>query len=401
MAILTTSEEFVSTVKRVAETLSERAAEVDKAAAFPAENLQLLRSSGLLGMTVPEPHGGLGATLADTVYVGRVLAGGCLSTAFLWAMHCQQVDAINRFGQPTLQDRVLPEVAKGTVYVASITTEIGKGGYLLSATSALQKEGDDFFVDRHSPIVTGGEHADGFLITARSDESSAESAVSLVYIEADDATRQSSGEWWPMGMRGTHSVAMRLRGSVRPDQVVGEPGKFRDVALESMIPVGHLVWSACWLGAAERCLEDVVNLARSSRRPRGLDPHSDLVTHRLGRVRLGLELVNAYLGSTLSLVTDCREHGRPLRDRPIQIQLNTLKVAAAENSFDAVNSLIQLCGLGIGYIDGTNLPLERVFRDLRAARLTYSDDRLLTSMGTLTLADRGRGMIGSTPWTER
>lgn len=40
----------------------------------------------------------MGGTLADLAKVALVLAGGCTSTAMIWAMHCQQTDSLVRFG---------------------------------------------------------------------------------------------------------------------------------------------------------------------------------------------------------------------------------------------------------------------------------------------------------------
>ncbi|NEE17806.1 acyl-CoA/acyl-ACP dehydrogenase, partial [Streptomyces sp. SID7499] len=65
-------------------------------AAFPRESVEALREAGLFGLLVPTEHGGMGGDLGDLVDVAVLLAGGCLSTAMIWAMHCQQVDAVAR-----------------------------------------------------------------------------------------------------------------------------------------------------------------------------------------------------------------------------------------------------------------------------------------------------------------
>jgi acyl-CoA dehydrogenase len=381
-----------------AATVRDRAEQVDREAVFPTANLGLLRESGLLGLLVPKKYGGPGGSLANAVETSHVLGGACLTTALIWAMHTQQVDTLVRFGSDELKDKVLPDIAEGETYVASMTTETSKGGYLLSAESAVSEQPNGFQLVRECPIVTGGEHADGFLVTARASEDAPASAVSLVYLEGGSVTVEARDRWAPMGMRGTQSVGIRLSGPVDSSQIVGDTGKFRDVALDSMIPVTHLVWAASWLGAAHQCLADVVRLARSTGRPRGLDIRSDLTRFRLGQIRVELEIVSAYLASTLQEVIKSREAGRSLDRRPLQIQLNSLKVIAAERSFSAVDQLIELCGLGVGYL-GSGLPnLERAFRDLRSASLNYSNERLLKSIGAFTALDRGQELLGTASW---
>jgi acyl-CoA dehydrogenase len=369
-------------------TLASHAAAVDRAACFPEASVKALRDSGLLGLLVPVEHGGLGGDLADLIAVAELLASGCLSTAMIWAMHCQQVDAVIRHGTPRLCAELLPRVASGQVYLASVTTEPAKGGHLLTARAPLTDADGLLEVRRDAPVVTGGEHADGFLVTMRAAPDAPEHRVTLVYVDRAQLTAETRGEWDPLGMRGTHSIGMRLTGAVPPYQIIGGQGEFRAVAVDSMIAVGHLAWASCWLGAARAGFADVVRLIGSTKRPASLDPKSDLVKERLARARIELELVSAYLHRVCAEVSECRTDGRSLDVPATQVHLNTLKVAAAELTFAATSRLVQLAGMPIGYLKGSAIPLERHFRDLRSASLNYSDDRLLTAIGALSLLDR-------------
>lgn len=374
--------------REVAPVLSRYAAEVDEAARFPVESMNALRASGLLGLLVPAEEGGLGGDLGDMVEIAQVLASSCLSTATIWAMHCQQVDAVVRFGSAPLRQKLLPRIASGAVYLASVTTERGTGGHLLTAGAALKASEDTIVIERDAPIVTGGEHADGFLITMRDASDASANRVTLVYADREQLSLNGFGAWNPLGMRGTHSVGMRLFGSVPEDQVVGARGEYRMVAVESVIPCAHLGWAACWLGTARTAFADVIALIRSPRRPRSVDPSAPLVATRLARARADLELVNAYLMRTKDEVLALRADSRTLDAPATQIHLNTLKVVAAELTFRAVDTLIQLTGLATGYLRTSAVPLERHFRDLRSASLNYANDRLLTANGALALLDR-------------
>lgn len=370
-------------------TLVKYAAEVDRESRFPSEALQDLSDRGLMGLLVPAEYGGLGGGLADLVQLAEQLASGCLSTALIWSMHCQQVDALVNFASPELRRRLLPRIARGELYLGSVTTEPGKGGHLLTAVAALAEADGELRLDRGAPVVTGGEHADGFLVTMRSAEDARENQVTLVYADREQLSIVVDGDWDALGMRGTRSVALRLTGSVPVEQIVGASGHFRTVAVESMAPLGHLAWAACWLGAARGALSQFVALTRSSTKPGGFDVRSDLATERLARVRIELELVSAYLYQVLDEVIGLRAAGKSLDTPATQIHLNTLKVIAAERTFGAVDRLVQLAGMSLGYRQGSAVPLERYFRDLRSASLNYANDRLLTATGALTVLDRG------------
>ncbi|MFD5478824.1 acyl-CoA dehydrogenase family protein [Streptomyces hawaiiensis] len=378
----------VDIARDVLPVVKQEAAQVDERASFPETGLQALRDSGLLGLLVPEEHGGLGGDLGDLVEVAQVLAAGCASTAMIWAMHCQQSDAVIGFADPGLRDALLPRIARGDLYLASVTTEPGKGGHLLTNQAPLHHAGGDLALQREAPVVTGGTHADGFLITMRAELDAPQNQVTLVYADRDQLEIVPTSTWDTLGMRGTHSAGLKLSGSVPATQMIGAGGDFRRIAVESMAPVGHLAWAACWLGTARAALSDVVTLMRSADRPRGLDIRSDLVSERLARIRMDLELVSAYLHRVRDEVLQLRCDGQSL-DRPhIQIHLNTLKVTAAELAFRSVDRLVQLTGLDLGYRRDSVLALERRFRDLRSASLNYANDRLLAVTGAITLLDR-------------
>ncbi|QMU71816.1 acyl-CoA dehydrogenase family protein [Streptacidiphilus sp. P02-A3a] len=368
--------------------LTENAAKVDTEANFPLAAVDALRRSGLFGLMVPVEYGGLGGTLTEMVEVAQVLAGGCLSTAMIWVMHSQQIDSVIRYGSGQLKRELLPRVAAGEVYLASVTTESGSGGHLLTAAESLRHTGTGMEINRNAPIVTGGEYADGFLITMRDAEDVSANQVTLVYVDRQDLEIEQYGEWNTLGMRGTRSVGMRINGSSPSHCVVGERGGYRSIAIESVIPIAHLGWSACWLGAARQAFSDVVKLIRSPRRPSSIDPNSPLVAARLARIRMDLELVSGYLNRVLGEVLECRSDGRSLDTTEMQIHINTLKVAAAERTFSAVDGLIQLAGVSVGYSRSSSVPLERHFRDLRSASLNFSNDRMLVANGALSLMDR-------------
>lgn len=374
--------------RRLADVLPvvrEHARVIDEDAIFPARNLAVLRESGLLGLLVPAEEGGLGGDLTDLVSVAASLAGECLSTAMIWAMHCQQVAAIAAHGSPDLRKRLLPRIAGGEVYIASVTSEKGKGGHLLTAQAALRRANGMLEIERDAPIVTGGHDADGFLITMRDSPAAPPHAVSMVYADRADLEISSAGSWNPMGMRGTHSVAMRLTGRVGKNNLVGTPGEFRTVAVSTFAPVGHIAWAACWLGAARAALSRVLDMLRSGAGRCQFDLRSDLLRTRLARIRLDLDAVAAMLAQCLRDLTTAPD----LEAVPVQLRINGLKVLAAERSFAVVDALAEIAGLRHGYLRDAPLALERVFRDLRSASLNFANDRLLLANGALTLLDRG------------
>jgi acyl-CoA dehydrogenase len=383
-----------SVADRVAESLSKGAAEADRTGAFPVGSLQALRGSGLMALLVPAEFGGSGGDVADLAAVAQRLATGCLSTTLAFVMHCQQVDAIVRFGSAGLQERVLPRVCGDGMYIASVTAERGTGGLLLQSGEALQRDGDGFQLTRHAPVVTGGAHADAFLVKMQSAAQAETNDVSLVFLDRDELELETGPGWDALGMRGTENVAMVLRGRVDADRLVGGLGGFRRVAIECFAATAHIGWAAAWLGAARAGFSGLLREVRAGR-VRSIDHRSDLASERIALVRTRLESVSAYLHCVVEEVRGRQARGETLELPAVQIHLNTLKVLAARETFRAADEMIDLAGIRFGYLRNESLPLERLFRDLRAASLTYDDHLLLVSNGSLSLLDPAVTTVGS------
>lgn len=361
----------------------EHAAHTDREAAFPVQALEAMRRTGLLGLLVPSEFGGGGGSVTDLVDATIELGRADMSVAMVFAMHCQQAAALARFGSDQLRAEVLPAIADGKIYLGSVTTEPGTGGHLLTSGSPSELTDSSLWIEREAPVVTGGRHADGFLITMRTPGATTPSQVDLVYAARDQLRIEVRGDWQPLGMRATESIPLRLAGSVPDWQVIGGHGGFRGIATQVFAPLAHIGWAAAWLGTAAGAYSRVIQHIRRSPARGSFAPSSDLLLTRLARTRARLDATHALLRHTVH-VTGSRED---LSAPPVQLLLNTLKTEASVNCFAAVDELVELTGLRHGYLAHSPLFLERAFRDLRSASLNYGNDRLLLASGTLALMD--------------
>src|ERR1700748_1585039 len=66
---------------------AERAAAYDRDAKFPTENYKDLHRTGLLGISIPKTHGGLGADYQTYALAAAEIGRYCGATALTWNMH--------------------------------------------------------------------------------------------------------------------------------------------------------------------------------------------------------------------------------------------------------------------------------------------------------------------------
>lgn len=370
-------------VAAVRTRIREHAVECDQQNRFPEEALAALRASGLLGLLAPKAAGGLEGSWQDMAAVTHLLARDDLSVALIFAMHCQQTGTITQHASGIWRDELLARIASGNCLIASVTTDPQTGSDPLRPASALARTDGLLRLDRAAPVVTAGLHADAFLITMRDSAIEAQDPTTLVYADRSQLKVEQFGPWEAMGMRATQSIPLHLTGDIPDHQVIGDPGRFRDVAIQTFVPLAHIGWAAAWLGAAAGALSRTVTHLRKEGRKHKRPP-TDLSLLRLADARSHIDTVHSALQHVLQLLNT-----RPATPPSVQLALNNLKTLAAELTLSAVDNLIELIGMRHGYLASSPLGLERIHRDLRSATLTVSNDKVKLASGRLTLLDAG------------
>src|SRR5262245_45612142 len=368
------------------DTLRAWASDVDARNRFPHESIDALRRRGLLGYFIPKPNG-CSADFKTFCAIAAVLGEECFSTALIWAMHCQQVAILVDHGGAEHKD-VLAEVERTGALVASVTTELGKGGDLLTVQAPIIPENDRVRIRRVAPVVSYAEHAEFFLMAMRTAPDRHEHDVSLVLLARRDGGMTVTGDWDAMGARGTRSVPVTFNVVVDRSRVLKTP--FRQIAVQTLIPAAHLGWSAVWYGAARGAFRRFVRQLRHPENKSRAQLQSDLFLSRLADLRVSLDLMDSMITQAAARIDSLRHSNADVasfESITLNISLNNVKIAVSRLAFEVVDRLVELCGLAQGYMKNTALDVERVFRDLRSATLMYHNDRLLGANGKLILVE--------------
>ncbi len=82
-----------------------RTARFDEENRFPSENYDDLRDAGLMALTVPTDHGGIGADPVTYVGVLAEISKGCAATGLTFNMHCAIVDFLSQIASPAQKRR--------------------------------------------------------------------------------------------------------------------------------------------------------------------------------------------------------------------------------------------------------------------------------------------------------
>jgi alkylation response protein AidB-like acyl-CoA dehydrogenase len=218
-------EELVALVAELGPVMEERAVVYDREASFPWENFHDFRDRGLLGLCVPESHGGLGASFADYVRVSEEIGRHCGATALTFNMHVatmlwtgEVADLLDMTNdERSRHELVRAELFRGVVEEGRIHSQPFSEGVSPGATSgvttrAVPVEGG-FLVTGRKIFASLSGAADFYNVTARVD---GEDIIRFLGVPATAEGVRIEGTWDPLGMRGTVSRTLVMDGAFVP-----------------------------------------------------------------------------------------------------------------------------------------------------------------------------------------
>jgi len=153
--------------RRIAdEVLFPAAIATDSADLVPASNLDVLADAGLYGLAGPLDAGGMGVALPVEWETIEILAGGCLTTAFVWSQHHGLVAALSAEDAPaSLRDAWLGPLCRGQRRAGVSFAGLIPGPPQLRARAVP----GGWVLDGTAPWVTGWGRIDVVYAAARTD----------------------------------------------------------------------------------------------------------------------------------------------------------------------------------------------------------------------------------------
>jgi alkylation response protein AidB-like acyl-CoA dehydrogenase len=358
-----------------------RAARWDREASFPFENFVDLREAGLLGICVPATHGGLGADFATYVMVAAELGRHCGSTALSYNMHvCSTLwsgtiaDALGMTSQQRADHERIRAIhyeriiGEGKVYAQPFSeggsAAAGKAPW---GTRALKVEGGYRISGRKIfASLAGAADYYGVLCTLeRHDRGEAGSGGTLrdsmyLAVPADAPGLSITGEWDPLGMRGTVSRTLVLEDVFVPEEARLMPeGLYHQAA--SRFPYMFATLSPTYLGLAQAAFDFTVSYLR------GEVPGTPPVKRRMYPTKqVAVAQMRVQLEQTRALFLQTAREARVDPDKDARMRLFASHYTIMENANDIARLAIRTCG---GQSMLKSLPLERLYRDSRCGSL--------------------------------
>jgi alkylation response protein AidB-like acyl-CoA dehydrogenase len=296
--------------RQVAEEVYEpRAADWDRdRAGLPHDETRRLAELGFLGIALPEQYGGQGGSLVDALIVIEELAKVCRPAAFaVFEANVGPIRAVEHFGTAEQKAQYLPRVARGEVTMAIGISEPDAGSAATDLRTTARREGDEIVINGTKRWISGGGHANHYLVYARLGDEAGAKGIGAIIVPAGTPGLSFGAPEKLMGFRGIPSADLI----------------FDDVR----VPAGHLVVDA---GGFPK-LFGVFSI------------------ERLGNATMSLAIAQAALDRTIAYVQQREQFGRPL----VEFQNVQMTVADMSIQVEAARLLIHRAAANAG----TGLPV--------------------------------------------
>jgi acyl-CoA dehydrogenase len=250
----------------------------------------------------------------------------------------------------------------------------------------VQGRGAELSLVKKATTISYGAHADELVLTARRGDDSPPSDQVLVVAPKGSYVLSEVGTWDTLGMRGTCSPPAVV--TVRGERALLLAQPFARIASESMVPVSHILWSACWLGIAQDAVSRVQALVRAQARssPSSM-PRS---ARRLPELARKLELVRRSVqmaAREYQGLWDAQDGGQ-LASVGYALAINNLKLSVSELCVEIVLEAVHAAGI-VAYKNDSPHALGRNVRDALSAPLMIGNDRIRETNAALLLVHKG------------
>lgn len=373
---------LVDKIAELGPKFAARADAVDRAADFPYDNWRDLTEAGLLGVVIPESHGGLGGDFVGYALVAEELARHCAATALTFNMHVATTLLAGEIAQSLglgVDDKAFLDARRERLYRGIIDE-----GHIHS-----QPFSEGIAAGATAGYATRAEPVDGgYLVSGRKIFASLAGACTyhnvLCMVEGDERLRlmgvpheadgvMLEGEWDPLGMRGTDSRNLVMDSVFVPAENEWlPPGAFNQAA--DRFPIFYMTLSFAFLGLMRGILDFTESYLKTGGR-------RDHPIKQQGWAQMNIRYEQAQ-ALCYRVLADCEV------DPPAEVVTRawTSLVTTMEGAPEMASTAIRICGgrsmLRPSYI-------ERAYRDSRcgATMLPWSVEVCLQRLGEVRLYD--------------
>ncbi len=368
---------FQTTVRRFArERIGPHVREMDEAGVFRKELLHEMFDLGLMGIEIPEEHGGQGGNFFQAVLAVEALAAVDPSAAVI--VDVQNTIANNvviRWGTDDQKRRYLPRLARDTVASFALS-EAGSGSDAFAMATRARKQGDHWLITGRKLWITNAAEAGLYLLFANANPEAGYRGITCFLVEREFPGFQVGKKEDKLGIRASSTCELILDDCRVPaENVLGEVGKGYKIAIETLNE-GRIAIGSQMVGLAQGALDHSIAYAKQRQ--------------QFGKTIADFQGVQFELAQMATDVEAARlmvYNGARLRDAglPFVTEAAMAKYFASQVGENTASRAVEIFG-GVGFTK--DYPVEKLYRDAKIGRIYEGT----SNMQKLTIAKQILGL---------
>lgn len=339
--------------------IAPRAAELDKTDQFPMDLWQKMGSLGVLGITVPEVHGGANMGYLAHMVAMEEISRASASVGLSYGAHSNLcVNQINRNGSEQQKKKYLPKLISGEHVGALAMSEPNAGSDVISMKLKAQDKGGFFLLNGNKMWITNGPDADTLVVYAKTEPELGVRGVTAFLIEKSMKGFSVAQKLDKLGMRGSHTGELVFNNVEVPEEnILGGVNNDAKV-LMSGLDYERAVLAAGPIGIMQSVMDNVVPYIHDRKQFGQSIGEFQLIQGKVADMYTVLQAGRSYcytVGKNLDLLG--KTHVRQVRKDCASVIL-----WCAEKATWMAGEGVQIFG-GNGYIN--EYPLGRLWRDAK------------------------------------
>ncbi len=339
------------------ERIAPLVAEMDRAGALDPALVPALFELGVMGVELPEEHGGGGASFFNSILAVEAVAKVDPSVAVLVDVQNTLVNnALLRWGSDEQKRRYLPKLASEWVGSYALS-EAGSGSDAFALKTRAERRGSRYVLSGRKLWITNAAEASLYSVFANLDPSQGYKGITAFLIERGFPGFAIGKKEDKLGIRASSTCELMLDECEVPEEnVLGELGKGYKIAILTLNE-GRIGIGAQMLGLAQGALDHA--LAYMRQRVQFGKPIAEFQGMQFQYARVAMEIEAARL-----LVYNAAR----LKDAGLDFvkEAAMAKLMASEVAERAASQAIEFMG-GVGFT--RDFPVEKLYRDAKIGKI--------------------------------
>ncbi|SES85313.1 acyl-CoA dehydrogenase [Stigmatella erecta] len=330
----------------------------DETHAWPTEAVKKLAELSLLGVAVPERHGGAGLDNVCYAIAMEEISRGCASTGVIMSVNNSlYCDPVSKYGTEEQKKEFLTPYASGEKLGCFGLTEPEAGSDAAAQQTVAVRRGDEYVINGSKNWITNGPKADAIVLFTMTNKEAGNKGITAFIVPTNTPGFIRAEPDKKMGISAAHSCSMFFEDMRVPAKyLLGKEGEGFKVAM-STLDGGRIGIAAQALGIARAAFEEAVRYS-GERKTFG----------KPIREHQAIQFMLADMATEIDAARLLVHQAAVLKDKGVRHSMESAmaKLYASEMASRVANKALQVHG-GMGY--SKEMDAERHVRDARITEI--------------------------------